>query len=80
MLMQTRAAHLESSGKSSAKDARVALCFKVPFEFRHWFKLEALREELTMTDFLIKATEWYVQAHRDTSVADNEPVRPHFRK
>jgi hypothetical protein len=79
-LMQTRAAHFEPSGRSSAKDARVALCFKVPFHFRQWFKLEALREELTMTEFLIKVTEWYVQAHSDTSASDTEIGRPYFRK
>ncbi len=78
--MQTRAAHLESSSESPAKEARVALCFKVPFRFRQWFKLEALREGLTMTDFLIKATEWYVQAHNDTNAADTETGGPYFRK
>ncbi len=79
-LMQTRAAHLEPGNGSSTRDARVALCFKVPFRFRQWFKLAALREGLTMTDFLIKATEWYVQAHNDTSAADTETGGPYFRK
>ena len=79
-LMQTRAAHFEPSGRSSVKDARVALCFKVPFHFRQWFKLEALREGITMTDFLIKVTEWYVQTHGDTSTSDTKTDRPYFRK
>ena len=43
----------------------MALCFKVPLQFRQWFKLQALRRGLTMTDFLLKATEWYVDAHSD---------------
>ena len=37
----------------------VALCFKVPFSFRRWFKLQALSRNLTMTEFLVKAAETY---------------------
>ncbi len=38
----------------------VALCFKVSFEFRHRFKLEAVRRNLSMTELLIRATESYL--------------------
>jgi len=71
-LMQTRAVRFEPLGTSSQRDARVALCFKVPFRFRQWFKLQALREGLTMTDFLIKSTESYVEAHKHSSTPDTE--------
>ncbi|HEY0341849.1 MAG TPA: hypothetical protein VGC34_13660 [Steroidobacteraceae bacterium] len=40
----------------------VALCFKVSFKFRHRFKLEAVRRNLSMTEFLIRATESYLGA------------------
>jgi len=47
----------------------VALCFKVSFEFRHRFKLEAVRRKLSMTELLIRATESYL-------AADAEHPRP----
>jgi hypothetical protein len=49
----------------------VALSFKVPFRFRQWFKLQALSRNLTMTEFLIAAVEWYSEAELEKS-----PGRP----
>ena len=40
----------------------VALSFKVPFEFRQAFKLQALRRGITMTELLTHAFETYVDA------------------
>lgn len=37
----------------------VALCFKVPLKFRRWFKMEALKRDVTMTELLIRAVESY---------------------
>lgn len=49
------------SERSPKRLARlVALSFKVPFEFRHWFKEQALQRDLTMTEFLILAARTYV--------------------
>ena len=39
--------------------ALVALCFKVPLKFRRWFKMEALKRDVTMTELLIRAVESY---------------------
>jgi hypothetical protein len=47
----------------------VALCFKVSFEFRRRFKLEAVRRNLSMTELLIRATDSYL-------VADSEAIDP----
>lgn len=38
----------------------VALSFKVPFEFRQAFKLQALRRRITMTELLAHAIKTYV--------------------
>ena len=40
----------------------VALCFKVPFSFRQWFKLQAVSRNITMTEFLMQAAQWYSAA------------------
>jgi hypothetical protein len=45
----------------------VALCFKVSFGFRQWFKLQALRRNLTMTEFLITAVQSYAQSGDEVS-------------
>jgi hypothetical protein len=37
----------------------VALCFKVPLKFRRWFKMEALKRDVTMTELLVRAIESY---------------------
>jgi hypothetical protein len=50
----------------------VALCFKVPFRFRQWFKLQALSRNLTMTEFLIKAAESYSLAEHGATGANAE--------
>lgn len=47
----------------------VALCFKVAFEFRRRFKLEAARRNLSMIELLIRASESYL-------VADAEAAGP----
>jgi hypothetical protein len=47
--------------------AGVSLCFKVPFQFRHWFKQQALSRELTMTEFLVLAVESYTNEDLDPS-------------
>jgi hypothetical protein len=54
---------------------RVALCFKVSFEFRRRFKLEAVRRNLTMTEFLIRATECYLVADAEAPGAADAPHR-----
>lgn len=71
-VMEIRAARSEQPAGRPAKEGKVALCFKVPFRFRRWFKLQALRQGLTMTDFLVKATEWYVEAHSDSDTPDDK--------
>jgi hypothetical protein len=70
-VMEIRAARSEQPGRLPEKAGRVALCFKVPFRFRQWFKLQAVRQELTMTEFLIRASEWYVEAHGDSNAPDD---------
>jgi hypothetical protein len=47
------------STKRNSNDS-VALCFKVPFEFRQRFKLHALQRSMTMTELLVIAVESYV--------------------
>jgi hypothetical protein len=55
------------SGAPSPKEGGVALCFKVPFRFRQWLKLQALSRNLTMTEFLMKAAKWYSEANTEGS-------------
>lgn len=50
-----------------------ALCFKVSFEFRRRFKLEAVRRNLSMTEFLIRATESYLVANSEVTEAAAPP-------
>jgi hypothetical protein len=38
----------------------VALCFKVPFNFRQRFKFHALQRGVTMTELLFQAVESYI--------------------
>ena len=45
----------------------VALCFKVAFEFRRRFKMEAARRNLSMTELLIRATENYLVANAEAA-------------
>jgi hypothetical protein len=78
--MDTRAAYTEQTSNSLPNESRVALCFKVPFGFRQWFKLQALRRGLTMTEFLVKATEWYVETHGESSDTGGEAGSPYLRK
>jgi hypothetical protein len=59
----TDVANSDRNSSQSLKAEDVALCFKVPFRFRQWFKLQALNRNLTMTEFLVQAAEWYSQAH-----------------
>jgi hypothetical protein len=67
---------LDPSSTTSATRTRrrdtegVALCFKVPFEFRRRFKLEAVRRNLSMTELLIRAAESYLLAEAEQT----EPV------
>jgi hypothetical protein len=49
-------ARSERSNKNHA-----ALCFKVPVEFRRWFKRQALQKDMTMTELLILAVESYLK-------------------
>jgi hypothetical protein len=70
--MEIRTARSEQAGGRPANEGKVALCFKVPFRYRQWFKLQALRQGLSMTEFLIKATEWYVEAQGDSDAADSD--------
>lgn len=70
-VMEIRALGSEQSGRLPAKEAKVALCFKVPLRFRQWFKLQAVRQGLSMTEFLVKATAWYVEAHSDSDAPDD---------
>jgi len=58
--------------------AGVALCFKVPFPFRQWFKLQALSRNITMTEFLILAARHYAQSGNQGFV--REPPVTDFRK
>jgi len=44
---------------SPPEPALVALCFKVPLEFRRWLKMEALKRDVTMTGPLVTAPESY---------------------
>lgn len=45
--------------------ALVALCFKVPLKFRRWFKMEALKRDVTMTELLVMAVENYTETRAD---------------
>jgi hypothetical protein len=55
----------------------VALCFKVPFQFRQRFKLHALQRSMTMTNLLIRAIESYVD---DDRPAGGAPIKPDTRR
>jgi hypothetical protein len=52
---------------SSAENG-VALCFKVPLRFRQWLKLQALSRNVTMTEILIKAAEYYSTSEPEAAV------------
>jgi hypothetical protein len=71
-LEPTRKTDPARTGRRRAED--VALCFKVSFEFRRRFKLESVRRNLSMTEFLIRATESYLlaEAQRTEAVAQNQ--------
>jgi len=79
MAMQRNAPELNSATRTLRTRRRdsqdVALCFKVPFEFRRRFKLEALRRNLSMTELLIRATESYLVA--DAQVTGSVPGNGH---
>jgi hypothetical protein len=67
------------AGSARLTKAAVALCFKVPLRFRRWFKLQALSRNVTMTEFLIEATQWYSQANIE-SLAAPKPNNTRIRK
>jgi len=67
-----------SPSHRTAVQRDVALCFKVPFQFRQWFKQQALSRELTMTEFLIRATLSYAQD--DSQIGTGMLARPDLRK
>jgi hypothetical protein len=73
MDLKKGAADADLAGSLSLSGAGVALCFKVPFRFRQWFKFQALSRNLTMTEFLIKAAEWY----SEVEVAAAAQKNPH---
>ena len=70
----TRSDHI---GPRTSDTQDVALCFKVPFRFRQWFKLQALNRHLTMTEFLMQAAQWYseVPIEAATRVANGTDLR-----
>lgn len=75
--MQRSALERSRKPESARTDRRemegVALCFKVPFEFRRRFKLEAVRRNLSMTELLIRATESYLVADSEVTGAAAPP-------
>lgn len=59
------------------QNASVALCFKVPLEFRHWFKVQAVARSLSMTELLVLAAQAYIGPQSDTSIdqSGNQDLR-----
>jgi hypothetical protein len=57
----------------------VSLNFKVPFEFRLRFKMAALREQLTMTEFLLRLVSEHMEAESRHDESDTEGRRDAHR-
>ena len=62
--LDTATAEIDFSLRQNTASELVALCFKVPFKFRHEFKMQALQRGMTMTELLAFAVESYVNANR----------------
>ena len=54
----------------------VPLCFKVPAEFRHWLKTQAVARNLTMTELLVTALVRYDELNPSGPL----PLRSEIRK
>lgn len=53
----------------------VALSFKVPFAFRRWFKLQALKRNISMTELLMLCAESYADSNGDSQSVENTEIR-----
>ena len=64
--------------RRSARDEKqlVPLCFKVPAQFRHWLKAQAIARNLTMTELVVVALEHY----DELTPCEPLPVRKEIRK
>jgi len=61
------------SGKPLQKKQKpVAFSFKLPFDFRQKFKLQALQRNMTMTELLVAAIESYIVANQIPTSSDKE--------
>jgi len=61
------------SGKTLInKPNSVSFSFKLPFDFRQQFKLQALRRNMTMTELLVAAIESYIAADPIPTSSDKE--------
>lgn len=64
--------------RPGARDEKqlVPLCFKVPAEFRHWLKAQAIARKLTMTELVVVALEHY----EEINPCEPLPVKKEIRK
>ncbi|HEY7889572.1 MAG TPA: hypothetical protein VIC29_15220 [Steroidobacteraceae bacterium] len=53
----------------------VALSFKVPFAFRRWFKLQALKNNISMTELLMLCAESYAESNGESQRVENTEIR-----
>lgn len=53
----------------------VALSFKVPFAFRHWFKLQALKKDISMTELLMLCAESYAKSNGNSQGIEDTEIR-----
>lgn len=63
--------------RPGARDERqlVPLCFKVPAQFRHWLKAQALARNLTMTELVVVALEHYAELSPCEPLALRKEIR-----